>query len=140
MTEIETNNIAVLERALNHFADPATREHYFDLYDPAVVLHGYAGVEPGLANVKQFYAGIWTAFPDARVNAEEVFTAGDRVVCRFVMTGTHQGPFNGIPATGKPIALAGITILRFVGGKCVERWSQADFLSVLGQIGALPAA
>jgi steroid delta-isomerase-like uncharacterized protein len=138
MSETETQNVATLERALTHFADPAARERYFDLYDPAIVLHGYAGVEPGLANAKSFYAGIWSAFPDARVNIEDVFTAADKVVCRFVMTGTHQGNFNGIPATGKPIALSGISILRFANGKCVERWSQADFLGLLAQLGALP--
>lgn len=138
MSETETKNVAALERALTYFADPVMRERYFELYDAAVVLHGYAGVAPGLENVKQFYAGLWSAFPDARVNVEEVFTANEKVVCRFVMTGTHQGLFNGIPATGKSIALPGITILRFADGKCVERWSQADFLGLLGQIGALP--
>lgn len=139
MPATEFNNVVVLERALRHFADPARREHYFDLYDPAVVWHGYGGVTQGLETVKQYYADIWSAFPDARVNIEEVFTAEDKVVLRFVMTGTHQGLFNDIPATGNSIALPGITILRFANGKCVERWSQADFLSVLGQLGALPA-
>lgn len=138
MTETETQNAAVLERALTHFAAPATRERYFDLYDPAVVLHSNAGVESGLTHVKQFYAGIWSAFPDARIVANDVIAAGDKVVCRFVMAGTHQGDFNGIPATGKAIVLPGITILRFVDGKCVERWNQADFLGLLAQLGALP--
>jgi len=140
MSETETQNIAALERALKYFPDPATRDQYFELYDPAVVLHGYASVEPGLANAKQFYASMWSAFPDARVQIEDVFAAGDQVACRFVMTGTHQGEFNGIPATGKAIALPGITILRFAEGKCVERWNQADFLGLLAQLGALPEA
>jgi hypothetical protein len=37
------------------------------------------------------------------------------------------------------MALPGITILRFAGGRCVERWSQADFLYLLQQLGAFPA-
>lgn len=131
------SNPQILERALADFADPASRSSYFDLYSPDIVLHGYDGVEPGLENVKRFYEGIWTAFPDARVEVEDLLEGGDKLVVRFTLTGTHGGPFNGIPATGKPIRLPGITILRFDGGKCVERWSVADFLKVLGQIGAL---
>ena len=41
-------------------------------------------------------------------------------------------------ATGVTIALPGITVLRFVGERCVERWSCADMLGVLVQIGAVP--
>ena len=135
----EEKNLAVLQRALACFSSPSQHEEYFNLYDPNVVLHGYAGVEPGLENVKQFYAGIWAAFPDAGLIVENMFAHQDKVVCQFVMTGTHQGDFMGVPPTGKPIALPGITILRFENQKCVERWSQADFLSVLMQIGAIPS-
>lgn len=34
--------------------------------------------------------------------------------------------------------MTGITILRFEGGKCVERWSQADFLGLMRQLGVIP--
>lgn len=128
----------ILELALERFGTQADRQRYFELYSEDVVLHGYEGVEPGLASVKQFYAGIWGAFPDARVTVEDVVEQGDNLAVRFVLTATHQGPFFGVPATGRPIRLAGITILRFGGAKCVERWSAADFLAVLGQIGAFP--
>ena len=136
----EEMNMATLQGAVANFSDPAKREAYFDLYTDSTVLHGYAGVEPGLASIKQFYALIWTAFPDASIDGQDLFAAADKVVYRFVMHGAHQGDFMGVPPTGKPIALPGITILRFAEGQCVERWSQADFLSVLQQIGALPAA
>ena len=55
------------------------------------------------------------------------------------MHGTHHGEFMGVPATGTQIALAGITILRFEGDQVVERWSQADMLGLLVQLGAVPA-
>jgi hypothetical protein len=44
----------------------------------------------------------------------------------------------GVPATSKPYVLPGITIMRFGGGTVVERWSSADMLGVLVQIGAVP--
>lgn len=136
----EELNITTLRRAVANFSDPSKHEEYFELYTDNTVLHGYAGVEPGLTNIKEFYAQLWGAFPDASIEEQDVFAIGDKVVYRFVMHGTHQGNFLGVPPTGKPIALPGITILRFADGKCIERWSQADFLSVLQQIGALPAA
>jgi steroid delta-isomerase-like uncharacterized protein len=125
----------LVNRALAHFSDPATRDSYFDLYSPNVVLRGYDGVEPGLESAKGFYQNaIWAAFPDAAVEIEDYLESGDKCVARFVMTGTHRGPFNGVPATGKPIRMPGITIMRFEGSQCVERWSVADFAKVLAQI------
>ncbi len=91
-------------------------------------------MEPGLDGVKRFYENLWTTFPDAAVRVDDAFGVDDKVVCRFTMTGTHHGEFLGVPPTGKAITSPGITILRFVNGKCVERWSQADFLGVLKQI------
>jgi predicted ester cyclase len=99
--------------------------------------HG-AGVEPGFANVRGFYQGFFAAFTGSTLRFDDVFASEDRVACRFVVEAIHGGPFNGLPATGKRIVLPGITILRFVEGKCVERWSQADFLGLLTQLGALP--
>jgi steroid delta-isomerase-like uncharacterized protein len=134
-----TENRAVLQRAGENFNNPKNRTAYFELYDPTIVLHGYQGVEPGLESVKQFYQAFWGAFPDCKLVFEEVFAEGDKVACRFVVYATHQGEFQGIPATGKRITLPGITILQFANGKCVERWSQADFIGLLQQLGVMPA-
>lgn len=45
----------------------------------------------------------------------------------------------GVPATGSEIALPGITILHFRRDRVIERFSQADMLGLLVQIGAVPA-
>lgn len=126
----------IVEQALAQFADPSRRDQYFDLYSDNVVLHGY-GIEPGLDNVRRYYAAIWAAFPDARVSPEELIETGDRVVVRFEMRGTHRGPFLGIQPSGKFIVLPGMTILRFENQRCVERWSVTDGLALLVQLGAV---
>lgn len=131
-------NQQVIEQALTCFGDPARRSSYFDLYADHAVLHGYPGVGPGLKSIRGFYDTMFAGVPDAKVIPHEFLSLDDKVVVRFTMTGTHLGPLMGVPATGRPIQLPGITILRFENGKCVERWSVADFLAVLGQIGALP--
>jgi predicted ester cyclase len=135
MSTLKTRVLA----ALDAFADPSRRAEYLTLYAPDAVLHGYQGVEPGFEGIRRFYEGIWLAFPDARVETHEMIGEGDFLAMRFTMHATHLGPFQDLPATGRPIALAGITLLRFAHGQCVERWSQADFLGLLVQLGALPA-
>lgn len=112
-------------------------EGYLGLYSSNIVLHGYAGLEPGIENVRQFYREFWLAFPGSQLHFEDVFVAGDRLACRFRVEAEHKGTFQGVPPTGKKVTLPGITILRFENSKCVERWSQADFLGLLVQLGAI---
>lgn len=134
-------NFQILEKALAAYADPGRRSEYLDLYAHDATLHGYAGVGPGREGIRQFYESFWTSFPDSRVEVQEVLeSGGDRLVVRFEVAGTHLGNFFGVPATGKPVRASGITILRFVNGKVQERWSAADFLNVLVQIGAFTPA
>jgi steroid delta-isomerase-like uncharacterized protein len=132
--------IALAERAIAAFNDPGSRDDYFEtLYDDDIVLHGYtpAPLTPKAA-VKQFYAQIFEGFPDARVDVEQALVDGDRLTLGFRFKGTHEGSFMGVPASRRPVDVAGMTILRFDGGRCVERWAMADFLSVLIQVGAIP--
>jgi len=55
------------------------------------------------------------------------------------MSGRHVQEFMGVPATGAAITLPGITILRFRRDQVIERFSQADMLGLLVQLGAVPA-
>ena len=110
---------------------------YLQLYAPQITLHGYVGVEPGLENVRRFYEAFRTSFPGAQLYFEDVFVSGDRLACRFRVEAEHKGTFQGLAPTGRKVTLPGITILRFENGKCVERWSHADFLGLLAQLGAI---
>lgn len=133
-------NRQILENALACFADPARREQYLDLYADDATLHGYTGVGPGREGIAAFYRNMWTSFPDARVDVQEIIETGDRLVVRFEFAGTQKAAFIGIPATGRPVRFHGITILRMKDGKCVERWSASDFLTAVVQMGAFTPA
>lgn len=78
------------------------------------------------------------AFPDGRYTIEQVVAEGDFVVVRFTGRGTNTGAGNGLPATGKPIELTGVTIFRFTGGKIAEEWTEYDRMSLMRQLGLLP--
>jgi steroid delta-isomerase-like uncharacterized protein len=134
--ETELLNRRAVEQAIDHW-NRGDLARYLRLYTDDVVLHGYAGLEPGFANVRRFYEAWWQAFPASQLVLKDVLTAGDKVACRFFIEGTHSGPFRGIPPSGRPLSVSGFTILRFIDGKCVERWSLVDSLGLLTQIGAL---
>ena len=89
--------------------------------------------------VRGFYEAIFAAFGAPKLEFHEVLWNGDACTIRFTMTGKHVDAFMGVPATGADIALPGITILHFRGDRVVERFSQADMLGLLVQVGAVPA-
>jgi predicted ester cyclase len=112
---------------------------YLELYDEEIRLHGYSPEPMGKGEVRQFYAGIFAAFDSPKLEFHETRWDGDVCSIRFTMSGRHVGEFMGVPATGTEIALPGITILHFRGDRVIERFSQADMLGLLVQIGAVPA-
>jgi predicted ester cyclase len=61
-----------------------------------------------------------TAFPDLHATIETQVAEGDWAVMRFIIQGTHLGPFMGVPPTGKQVAFATITMNRYVDGTSVE--------------------
>jgi steroid delta-isomerase-like uncharacterized protein len=79
------------------------------------------------------------AFPDAQISIEASLADRDMVASRWTITGTHGGPFQGMPATGRLISFAGCDFSRVVDGRVAEHWAQFDLVSVLQQIGAMPA-
>jgi predicted ester cyclase len=132
-------NVEALERARLRW-NAGDLYGYLELYDENAVFHGIAGREPGLAGIRAFYEGFWSAFPGSQLVFEDVFSLGEKVACRFVLHARHADTFLGIDATGQRVTIPGISILRFRDGRCVERWSQADFLGVVAQLGALDVA
>src|SRR5690348_17188737 len=50
---------------------------------------------------RQNFARLFTAFPDFHRTKEATIAEGDKVVARYTVTGTHQGEYMGVPATGK---------------------------------------
>ena len=69
---------------------------------------------------------------------EDLIAQGDKVVGRFVLTGTHQGPFLGIAPTGKRIRVTGIDIVRFQNGRITDLWYNEDTFGLYEQLGVSP--
>jgi steroid delta-isomerase-like uncharacterized protein len=99
---------------------------------------------PGFPATKEgtldFFRVLLEAFPDLNMNVEDVIAEGDKVVARVTTRGTHQADFMGIPPTGSTVDMQLIDIMRFDGaGQVCEHWGVADMLSLMQQLGVVPA-
>jgi steroid delta-isomerase-like uncharacterized protein len=84
-----------------------------------------------------FLLAFTAGFPDSRISIESCIAERDTVVTRWTLAGTHQGVFQGIPPTGRPVRFAGLEFNRVVDGRIVEHWSMFDNMALLQQIGAI---
>ena len=98
-------------------------------HDPA------PGQVAGPEGYKTFFAEMRTAFPDLHIEPVTLVADGDQVAFAYTLTGTHRGPFQDHPATGKTIQVRGMQISRFADGRLIERWGSSDELGILTQLG-----
>jgi steroid delta-isomerase-like uncharacterized protein len=98
---------------------------------------------PGLAPTKdgvlEFFRMQRTAFPDLRLDPEDVLPSGDKIIARARMTGTHKGELMGMPPTGRSVDVQLIDIIRFGDdGLAHEHWGVFDLMAMMQQLGAVP--
>jgi steroid delta-isomerase-like uncharacterized protein len=97
------------------------------------------GLEPTKEGVLQFFRMYRAAFPDMRMEPEDILVSGDKVTVRARVTGTQQGEFMGMPATSKRVDIQLIDILRFDDdGLAREHWGVIDALTMMQQLGVVP--
>ena len=109
---------------------------FLDLLSEDYVAYFPGGVDfKGRENIRKMVDDYFTAFPDLTHSFSDFVAEGDKVVIRYGDGGTHQGVFNGIPATGAEIKVTAIGIFRLKDGKMVEGWIEGDFLGMMMQLG-----
>lgn len=77
------------------------------------------------------------AVPDVIGHVLHVTVEGEKAVMSWRITGTHLGPGLGIPPTGRPIDIRGLTLFEFEDGLIVggaDRWNRGEFLASLMQV------
>lgn len=102
-----------------------------------IVCHDPLDPTKGLEAYKQTVKKYRAAFPDLRFEIDELFSAADRVVVRFRGIGTHRGPLESLPATGRQVSATGISIARFAGDRICETFDSWDALGLMQQLGAV---
>jgi len=134
-----TGNIKIITRFEHAFraADQAT---IGELCDPGLVDHNPApDEEPTLAGFRQKVAGFKAIFPDLEEDLQDIIASGDTVATRWVVTGSQQQEFMGIPASGQPIRVEGMNFYRLKDGRVTDMWTQFDGVALMQQLGAIPA-
>lgn len=79
------------------------------------------------------------AFPDVQWSLEETVIEGNTVAARFILRGTHQGDFLGVPATGKHIQTQAMNIYRFTNGQISEEQGLPDLFGLMMQVRPIDA-
>lgn len=107
--------------------------------DAAFFVPGRPDPVRGPAGYLEIIAMMRQGFPDIQWSLEETIAEEDKVAARFIMRGTHQGTFFGVPPTGRKIEAQAMNFYRLADGRFVEERGQPDLLGLLQQIGAVPA-
>jgi predicted ester cyclase len=126
----------VVRRLADTFNNPHNRESsYFDFYDDSLIIHGFPPNLPtNKEGFKQFIYLLWKAFPDIRIMFDDIIIEGNKVACRYNLTGTHKGEFMDLRPTDKQFRVNGMTVFSFRDTKCVQRWNLVDMISLMEQL------
>jgi predicted ester cyclase len=102
-----------------------------------VTMHNAGAGDMNFEQAKQLYTEIISAFSPV-CTIKQLIAEDDTVVTRYSWSGTHQGMYKGIPATGKQVEVQQVTITKLRGEKAVEEWAYVDMLGLMRQLGVIP--
>jgi len=136
----EQNETAVRRMIEDHW-NKKQFELVNEVFLPNVSIHTPDGTLGGLEGASFLLQAYATAFPDFRLDVEDLLAAGEEVAFRWTFTGTQSGALGAIPATSRQVRIPGcIAIARLSSGK-VERLDMSwDRYELMQQLGVLPAA
>jgi steroid delta-isomerase-like uncharacterized protein len=123
LESIEALNACDTERLLAVVA-PDIVIHYAEMPEP---LHGRETWQQGFELMRH-------AFPDLEAHVDDLVAAEDKVAIRVSFRGTHQGEFQGIPATGRTIHYISHEFYRLEDGLFAEEWICSDMASLFRQL------
>jgi predicted ester cyclase len=89
----------------------------------------------GPEGVKEHFSGDHAGWPDSHLAIEDQMAEGDKVLTRWIWTGTNTGTTGLGLATNKYSVCPGVVISRIRGGKIIEEWWYWDSLGWLKQLG-----
>jgi steroid delta-isomerase-like uncharacterized protein len=110
-------------------------DHDFDgmtsFYTPTIKVNDVV-MDPGVVAAQ--FAPIVSGFPDWHWEARHIVIDTDHIVVHFTVTGTHQGTFAGIEATGRRVAVSEFTLYQVEDGKFAEVFDLLDMDALLRQL------
>jgi len=115
-------------------------DRLIDLFADDFVEHeGMPGMPTGREGTRQLFKMMSAGFPNMKWDPQDILVDGDKAVARVQLTGTNDGEFMGMPATGKSVSVQVIDIVRFgEDGLAREHWGVFDQMAMMTQLGAVP--
>jgi predicted ester cyclase len=141
MSNSTTQDGSALARELFAAIDAGDIERTGSFLDESFQLY-YQGVPDPISKgtLLEMIPSYFDPFPDMRHDLQDVLPSESYVTVRLVLRATHRAMYEGMPATGRQVAVAAIHILRLADGKVVEWWAAEDDLGLLRQVGAVIGA
>ncbi len=132
-------NKALVRRFVEEFWNEGNMNAADELMAIDAAIYMPTGEVVNLDELKSFAGTFRGSFPDWHSTFEELIAEGDRVAERWTGRGTHRGELQGIPPTGKRVEVPGSVFYRIVGGKIVEFRGLFNMMSLMQQLGVIPA-
>jgi steroid delta-isomerase-like uncharacterized protein len=139
-TDVIAENEALVRRVFEdviNARDPAAAD---EICSDDFVIH-VPGLElpVGAEGLKGFVQSLRGGFPDLHVVIDDVIATEDGAAVRWhTDRQTHTGEYRGLPPTGRPVAVTGITFHRIKGGRVTSTWVEADSIGLGQQLGVVP--
>ena len=133
-------NVALIHRWFEEVWNKGRADAIEEMFAADGVAYGLgeAGIDVhGPATFKPFFERLCGAFPELKITIEDALAEGDKVAARWSARMIHRGDHLGIAATGRKVAVTGMSIVRIRDGKIVEAWNNWDMLGLMQQIGAI---
>ena len=134
--EVEEQNKDVVRKFLEEL-DRGNIENVVELFAPSFLWYTPSNSPNPMSReeVYEFLKMVFIAFPKWQHKIEEIIAVGDKVITRTIGYTTHEGEFQGIPATGNKVEFGVIVIFRIEEGKIVEMREEGDMLGMMMQLG-----
>ncbi len=117
------------------FAHPSDPAMVDSVVAPSLRSHDWSDDIPnGPAGFTMFYDHVRSSLPDMEYAVDDIVCAGDRVVVRWRLMGTHEADFAGLPPTGRHVEMKGIAIYLVEAVLLAERWVVFDLHGLLAQM------
>jgi len=136
MSTRETQNKAVARRYVAAHAGNE-RAVLEELLPPDITVYS-AGSPMNRDGLLQSIGMFSAVASDRELAVEDQIAEGDKVLTRCTWRGIHSGSFQGMPPTGRQIAVSAFFMQRILDGRIVEQWFLFDQLSFMRQLGLVP--
>ena len=128
---MSNENAMILRRWFDEVWNKKNTAVIREIMSDETVHHGLSGPGGppmrGIADFEAYHAALVGAFPDLHIDVDDVIQDGEKVGARLTITGTQQGDFQGLPATGKKTRFTAGGMCTFKDGKFDEVWNEVDF-------------